>query len=313
MNVLDSIKSVLFGVAIGDALGVPVEFKSRNYLRQNPVKDFIGFGTHNQPEGTFSDDSSLTFCLAEALTRDFNLQTIGNNFLNWAYNAYWTATDEVFDIGIATGKAIENLAKGVNPEKAGGTGKNDNGNGSLMRISPLVFYVCKMPIKDRYEIVKKVSSITHRHIRSVISCFYYIEFMIELLNGSELLDTYKKLKKEIPQFLKKLSIVQSEIDCFERLLQHDIYELPEKEIKSGGYVLDTLEAGIWCLLTTNSFKDAVLKAVNLGDDTDTTGCVTGGIAGLFYGWKNIPDKWIKKLSRKKDIESLAERLNDKIL
>ena len=311
MDILESIKSVLFGVVVGDALGVPVEFKSREYLKKHPVKDIIGYGTYNQPPGTFSDDSSLTFCLAEALTNDFDLSIIAENFINWAKNSYWTATNEVFDIGNATSKAIRNLSSGISPELAGGRSEFDNGNGSLMRISPLLFYIYKMQINERYEIIKKVSSMTHGHISSIISCFYYLEFMIELLWNKDIFNVYCNLKNNIPKFLNELLIEQKEIEKFNRLLKNNIYELKEEEIKSGGYVIETLEASIWCLLTTKDYKEAVLKAVNLGNDTDTTGCVTGGIAGLYHGYNNIPKNWIKKIKRKKDIENLAKRLYNK--
>ncbi|MCL2591999.1 MAG: ADP-ribosylglycohydrolase family protein [Defluviitaleaceae bacterium] len=306
------IKSVLFGTSTGDAIGVPVEFKSREYLKNHPVKDMTGYGTYNQPPGTFSDDSSLTFCLAEALTHDFDLSLISENFLKWKQEAYWTAANRVFDIGIATNKAINNLKNNIRPELAGGINEDDNGNGSLMRISPLVFYIYKMPISERYSIIKKVSSITHGHIRSIISCFYYLEFMISILTEKNLFKIYDNLKITISEFLKELSIDQVEIGFFDRLLKYNIYELSEDQIESGGYVIETLEASIWCLLTTNNYKEAVLKAVNLGSDTDTTGCVIGAIAGLYYGYNNIPEDWINKIKRKKDIENLAERLSKKI-
>ena len=312
MDILSPIKGVLFGSATGDALGVPVEFKSRDYLKENPVTDMIGYGTYNQPPGTFSDDSSLTFCLAEALTKDFDMKKIADNFIKWARYAHWTATGVVFDIGIATRKAINNLKNGISPELAGGTSPLDNGNGSLMRISPLLFYIYKMPFSERYNIVKKVSSITHGHIRSIISCFYYLEFMISILNENNLFKIYDNLKITISEYLNELLIENKEIELFNRLLKNNIYELSENEIKSGGYVIETLEASIWCLLTSNSYKEAVLKAVNLGNDTDTTGCVTGGIAGLYYGYNNIPEEWTNKIKRKNDIENLAERLCKKV-
>lgn len=99
---------------------------------------------------------------------------------------------------------------------------------------------------------------------------------------------------------------------FDRLLKHNIYELTEEKVYSSGYVLHTLEASIWCLLTTVNYKDTVLKAVNLGEDTDTTGAVTGGLAGLLYGLDSIPQNWIKQIARNEDIEDLAERLGNKI-
>jgi ADP-ribosylglycohydrolase len=308
----DKIKSALFGVAIGDALGVPVEFISRQALRKNPVKDMIGNGTHNMPKGTFSDDGSLTFCLAEALTNEFDLDTIGQNFVKWRYDNYWTSGGVVFDIGIATQRAIGRLVKRIKPDLAGDCEESSNGNGSLMRILPLGFYLLDKSINERFEITKQVSSITHGHIRSVIACFYYLEFARQLCEEKDKFEIYKELQRSIIDFMDSLSITQKEIVLFDRLLKGDIFELKEDHILSSGYVLHTLEASIWCLLTTNNYKDAVLKAVNLGDDTDTTAAVTGGLAGLLYGFDTIPAKWIKQLSRKDDIEDLAERLGVKL-
>lgn len=307
----DKIKSVLFGVAVGDALGVPVEFNNRQTIRKNPVTDMTGYGTYNLPPGTWSDDSSLTFCLAEALTQDFDLNVIGQNFVKWCYNNYWTPRGNVFDIGIATSQAISRLAKGERPDLAGGFEVSSNGNGSLMRISPLLFYLLDKPINERYEITKQVSSITHGHLRSVIACFYYLEFARQLFAQKDKFEIYKNLQTEITNQLTSLSINPTEIALFDRLLKQNIYELKEENIFSSGYVLHTLEASIWSLLTTDNYKDTVLKAVNLGEDTDTTGAVTGGLAGLLYGTDNIPSNWIKQIARHKDIEELTDRLNDK--
>lgn len=307
-----NIKSALFGVAVGDALGVPVEFKSRETISRNPVRDMIGFGTYNLPPGTFSDDSSLTFCLAEALTQEFDLKIIGENFEKWYRENYWTARGNVFDIGIATREAIDRLAKGARPDLAGGFEVTSNGNGSLMRILPLLFHIIDKPVDERYAIIKQVSSITHGHIRSVISCFYYLELAKQLISEIDKFEIYKNLKTEIPEFLKSLSISQKEISIFDRLFTGDIFDLSEENISSSGYVIYTLEASIWCLLTTDNYKDATLKAVNLGEDTDTTAAVTGGLAGLLYGFENIPENWIEQLARREDIENLAERVAEKI-
>lgn len=306
------IKSALFGVAVGDALGVPVEFNSRQTISKNPVTDMIGYGTYNLPAGTWSDDSSLTFCLAEALTQDFHLNVIGQNFVKWTHENYWTPHGHVFDIGIATRQAISRLAKGEKPDLAGGFDETDNGNGSLMRILPLIFYLLDKPINERYNITKKVSSITHGHIRSVIACFYYLEFANQVLVGKDKFEIYKNLRTEISNHLTSLAINPTEIALFDRLFKSDIHNLDESQIESSGYVLHTLEASIWCLLTTDNYKDAVLKAVNLGSDTDTTGAVTGGLAGLLYGLDDIPKEWLQQIAKYDDIENLAERLNDKI-
>lgn len=309
---LAKIKSVLFGVAVGDALGVPVEFNDRQTISKNPVTDMIGYGTYNLPAGTWSDDSSLTFCLAEALTKDFDLNAIGQNFINWVHHQYWTPRGRVFDIGIGTRQAIDRIAKGEKPEFAGGSKDIDNGNGSLMRILPLLFYIKDKPINERYEITRQVSSITHGHIRSVIACFYYLEFAKQIWEGKDKFEIYRNLQTEVANHLTNLEINPKEIDLFDRLLKREIHTISEDEIQSSGYVLHTLEASIWCLLTTDNYKEAVLKAVNLGEDTDTTSAVTGGLAGLLYGFDNIPEIWLQQIARYDDIENLAERLADKL-
>ncbi|MCS6795206.1 MAG: ADP-ribosylglycohydrolase family protein [Raineya sp.] len=311
-SLLQQVRAALFGIAVGDALGVPVEFKSREMISNNPVTDMIGYGTYDMPPGTWSDDSSLTFCLAEALTQDFNLNTIGQNFVKWYYENYWTPHGYAFDVGITTSEAITRLQEGVKPELAGGIDETDNGNGSLMRILPLLFYIQNKPIHQRYEITKQVSSITHRHIRSVIACFYYLEFARQIIAGKDKFEIYKNLQTEVKNYLISLQIDPAEIARFDRLLKDEITSLSEDEIRSSGYVLHTLEASIWCLLTTNTYKEAVLKAVNLGGDTDTTGAVTGGLAGLLYGFDSIPKNWVEQIARYKDIDDLAKRLAEKI-
>lgn len=309
---LKAIKDALLGLAIGDALGVPVEFRDRSSIQKNPVTDMRGYGTYNVPAGTWSDDSSLTFCLAEALTKDFDLNIIGENFIQWLRHNYWTARGAVFDVGITTRAAINRIAAGTAPELAGGSHEDENGNGSLMRILPLVFYIKDKPIDERYQLTKQVSSVTHAHIRSVVACFYYLEFARLLLNGENKFSTYTQLKNTIPEYLQSRSINPREISRFDRFFKSDIYELSEHDIYSSGYVVHTLQASIWCLLTTDTYEDAVLKAVNLGEDTDTTGAVTGGLAGLLYGYENIPAAWLDLLARRNDIEDLAERVATKL-
>jgi ADP-ribosyl-[dinitrogen reductase] hydrolase len=180
-----------------------------------------------------------------------------------------------------------------------------------MRITPLLFYLLDKPIHERFKITKQVSSLTHGHIRSVIACFYYLEFARHLFNQKEKHEIYDDLKTEISNHLKSLSISPTEIAMFDRLLKENISELNEDKISSSGYVLHTLDAAIWCIMTTSNYQDAVLKAINLGEDTDTTGAVTGGLAGLLYGFHNIPPQWITQLARTNDIENLAARLAKK--
>jgi ADP-ribosyl-[dinitrogen reductase] hydrolase len=302
---------VLLGISIGDALGVPVEFKSRKEIAKNPINGMIGYGTYNLPPGTFSDDSSLTFCLAEGLTQEFDLNKIAKNFVKWYHQNYWTPYGNVFDIGNTTRESIFRLSGGARPDLAGSFDEDSNGNGSLMRILPLVFYIKDKPINERFEITKQISSITHGHIRSVIACFYYLEFAKQLIETKNKFEIYRNLQTEVSDFLNSTSINKSEISLFDRLLTRNIYELSESTIFSSGYVICTLEASIWCLMTTNNYMEATLKAVNLGKDTDTTGAVTGGLATILYGYDSIPKTWLKHLARKDDIIDLAKRLENK--
>ena len=308
----DNVMAALLGVAVGDALGVPAEFRSRSEIAANPITDMIGYGTYNLPPGTWSDDSSMTFCLAEALTEEFDLNNVATNFVKWLHEDYWTARGFNFDVGNTTRHSIERIIQGISPEFAGGAEEYDNGNGSLMRILPLLFYIAEKPIEERFEFTKQVSSITHRHIRSVIACFYYLEFARLFFYNKDKFEIYTELKEEIPAFLLSQSIDPDEIDKFRRLLVEDIFERNRDEIRGNGYVVHTLEASIWCLLSTSNYKDAVLKAVNLGEDTDTTAAITGGLAGIYYGLSTIPGGWLAQIARYDDIVDLAERVTDKL-
>ena len=311
MNRRNFSKNILIGSAVGDALGVPVEFKSRQYLQQNPVTDMMGYGTYNMPPGTFSDVSSMMFCLAESLCNGYNVNDIAEKFQMWMHEGYWTADGEVFDVGISTRKAINRLRVVKNPTEAGSTAESDNGNGSLMRILPLAIFTKDLSIDERCEIVKEVSSITHAHNRSVLACIYYIEFALNVLDSENLEEAYLNTNFWLKLFLEENEIYKNEFPYFERILSGKLIDLKEDEINSTGYVMDSLEASIWCLLHTDSYKDCVLKAVNLGHDTDTIACIAGGIAGIYYDAETIPTNWIEQLARVDDILHLAEQLEEK--
>ncbi len=298
------LKDLLYGVCVGDALGVPVEFESREYLKKNPVTKMGSGGVHDQGTGVWSDDSSLTFCLAEAIIEGYDIHNLADKFIKWKNEGYWTATVEVFDIGNTTRQSIINLSKGIYPTLAGGLDEIDNGNGSLMRILPLVILLKDLPIEKRFELVKEVSSITHAHNRSVISCFYYLEFALQIMEGKDKFEIYENVKISVSDFLNSNEIYSNELIHFDRLLNGNIYKLDEDAIQSSGYVIQTLEASIWCLLTTNNYEDAVLKAVNLGGDTDTTGAVTGGLVGLLYGFELIPKTWVVSIRKRNKINKL---------
>lgn len=308
------IKAGIFGVCIGDALGVPVEFKKREDLKKYPVTGYLEYMSWNQPRGTWSDDSSLTLCLADELTKGYNLEKIGQSFVKWNKFGHWTAHGRLFDIGGTTRHSIARLIKGESARFSGNIFEEDNGNGSLMRILPLAFYLKDEEDIDKlYQTVKEVSAITHGHFRSVFACFVYIMFTIELIKGKDKQEAYAYMQKIALDYSEIQSFNPAEVDLFHRILKNNISAYPENEIKSGGYVLHSLEASLWCFLNSETYAEAVLKAVNLGEDTDTTGAITGGIAGIYYGFENIPEEWITGLVRKDDIGALCEKLQQKLM
>ncbi|MEH2120445.1 ADP-ribosylglycohydrolase family protein [Nostoc sp.] len=303
--------SGLMGLCVGDALGVPVEFTSRAERVKSPVTTMLGYGTWNQPPGTWSDDSSLSFCLAECLCRGYSLDAIANSFWRWYKEAYWTPRGDVFDIGQTTHTAIMRLKQGILPHQAGGKVENSNGNGSLMRILPMAYCHRNLTLGELLARVHDVSAITHAHARSQMACGIYISIAVALLEGADLQTAYLQALQDI-QTIYSVREFLLEKPHFGRVLSGEIAKLPVEEINSGGYVIDTLESSLWCLLNSSSYSEAVLKAINLGGDTDTTAAVTGGLAGIYYGVENIPQKWMNQIARRQDIIYLAERFTKAI-
>ena len=310
----DKVLGGLLGLCIGDALGVPVEGVNRAYLMKNPIQDMMGYGTYNLPPGTWSDDSSLALCLAQSLceTKNVNYHDIAEKFLKWLYEGYWTPFGTAFGIGHTTKTALERIKNGMDPLKAGLDDEYSNGNGSLMRILPLAYYLFGKNQEEQFETTHNVSRITHGHIRAQISCGIFIQFALNLLHGYSLNLSYENTRKTAYSYYSRPPYA-NEINHFERILIKKINEVPPEHINSDGYVVHTLESSLWCLLNTSSFKDAVLAAVNLGYDSDTTGAVTGALAGLHYGFKSIPEKWIKTLARAGEIIEVCEKLYETFL
>lgn len=319
-SLIPAARAALLGLAIGDALGVPVEFIGREVRRRDPVTGLRGYGTHQQPAGTWSDDSSLTFCLAETLALPGGLRTVpnlvdfGKRAMNWLHHAYWTATGVTFDVGGATRTAIQRLGQGISPTQAGPRSELDNGNGALMRILPLVFHetwrVEPLDLNAAWMLTEAVASVTHGHPRSTLGCFLYLLVANQLLQGLAPAAAYKQARVSANTWIQAnaKARVFYEWPQYTSLLDGSLPMLPEAETKSSGYVVHTLEAALWCLLTHDTYAATVLAAVNLGEDTDTTGAVAGGLAGLAYGEEAIPAEWLAGLLRRADIEDLAIRL-----
>jgi ADP-ribosylglycohydrolase len=291
----------LWGSLVGDALGVPVEFKDRMTVQFDPVTDMREFGTHKQPRGTWSDDSSMLLCTADSLlNHEFSLTDMGDRFVRWMNEGLWTAHGDVFDMGGTTCTALMRIAKGIPADEAGGRHEDSNGNGSLMRILPAVLRFAAEPLESYSSRLEKVSAITHGHARSRMACVFYGLMVRQLLLVWQPRAALDSVRAEFTGWYER----SPEFSRFNHILEDNLASLPEGEVVSTGYVLHTLHASLWCLLTTDNYRDCVLKAVNLGGDTDTTGCVAGGLAGVIYGIKAIPADWIQQLARKGDVDCL---------
>lgn len=311
-----AIKSVVIGHAVGDALGVPVEFASREELDKNPVADMEGFGTYPYPAGTWSDDTSMSLAALESLASgEINWDEIMQNFGKWLENGEFTPSGEAFDAGRTCVRALINyFAHGTKATESGGADEHSNGNGSLMRINPFVLYEYAKGTFD-INVIHTASALTHMHERSKMACGIYAFVLWELLKKPDKQSIGIGANKA-RRFYKN----SSEFDAFETMLFKRIcgigrnfsenfeeYRRPDRtEIKSSGYVVDSIEAAVWCLKTTSSYKGCVLKAVNLGDDTDTIAAIAGGLAGALYGYDTIPQEWLNTLIKREYIESLCE-------
>ncbi|MEL6459930.1 MAG: ADP-ribosylglycohydrolase family protein, partial [Cyanobacteria bacterium J06621_15] len=179
---------------------------------------------------------------------------------------------------------------------------------SLMRILPIAYYYQTLAFPELISRTHQVSCITHAHLRSQMACGIYISIAISLLEGEKPQAAYEQGLEKIKPIYSQPEYT-AETSHFDRVFSGQIRELSIDEIESGGYVIHTLEASLWCLLNSSSYSEAVLKAVNLGGDTDTTAAVTGGLAGIYYGIENIPQEWINKIARKQDIIDLAARFD----
>lgn len=309
MTRTDRLLGGLHGSLVGDALGVPVEFAPRKAREADPVTGMRAYGTHHQPAGTWSDDGALLLCSVESLVeKGYDPQDMGERFVKWLDLGHWTAHGQVFDIGIATRNALALIRSGIPAEQAGGRSQYDNGNGSLMRILPVTLACADLDDALLSDHVQRASAITHGHDRSRLACVFHAMFVSELLGGHPPQEVLERCRR---RFLA-LFADHPETSALRDLISAPLANWPANEVSSGGYVIHTLTASLWCLLTTTSFSECVLKAVNLGDDTDTTGCVAGGLAGLLYGMDAIPPEWIAALPRQDDLQTLFGRFRESL-
>ena len=283
------LRSAIYGEAVADAMGVPYEFMQRGTYTPKP--DMVGHGTHDQLPGTWSDDTSMTIATCDSI-RELNgridVNDIRTRFVHWVTRGDYSPDGRCFDIGITVSRALA-IGHGMG-------GERDNGNGSLMRIIPLAF----LDVDD--QTIREVSAITHAHEWSCQACVTYVHIARDLIAGTPVREA-----------------VNAHADEFAQARLWNIWELPESQIRSGGFVVDSLEAALWCLTTTDSYRACVMRAIALGDDTDTIAAIAGALAGIVYGIgddasqiavpahagpteQRIPSAWIHKLRTKDAID-----------
>ena len=266
-----TLRDAVYGAAVGDALGVPYEFRARGTFE---CTGMASGGAHGQPAGTFSDDTSMMLATCDSIRvrGRVDARDMRKKFNAWLHEGAYTPDGNAFDVGNTVATALA--------EGRGCAGERSNGNGSLMRIAPLAYTAADD------DAVRAASAVTHAHRTSTESCVCLVKLIRNLIGGNPL---DPALKYSIPGG-----------DEFAFLA--DVASWPREEVRSGGYVLDTLGAAIWCFANTNSYADCVLAAVNLGRDTDTTACVAGALAGAVYGYRAIPAEWLGALRGKGIIE-----------
>ena len=338
-------KSGIFGLVVADALGVPYEFTSRRFCENNPMTDMIGFGTYRQVPGTWSDDSSLALATVDGLTCSLNsnkdkigeegsdldilgiidYEDIMEKFASWFYDAEYTPHGDVFDYGGTTASGIYNFKDGCEAILSGGVSSSDNGNGSLMRILPIAYFIYFLSRKysfsldDQMKAIHNLSSLTHRHRRSQMACGIYVLIAIELLKNAFEEDNKSNLSELIEYGIQSAKEYYCTNDAFnkewhhfERILYEELQSLPKNYIRGRGYVVASLEASLWCLLNNDSYKETALAAVNLGEDTDTTAAIAGGLAGIYYGYDDIPQHWLDQIAKFDYIDGLIDDFADSL-
>lgn len=296
-----TVKAGLMGFIVGDALGVPVEFIDRSVLEIKPVTEMLEYGTHNVKKGTWSDDTSMVLATIDSIIEQnkIDYKDISLKFQNFLNYAAYTPYKEVFDVGRTCFKAVMSYSESIDPRKCGLDSLYDNGNGSLMRMLPLVYYLDDKRFKDNVikNYVDDLSSLTHKHEISKMGCYLFVKYALFLLEGKSKETSYTLLK------ILNFDYSKETIEIYNNILKNDIKNV---KVKSSGYIVDTLESVIHTILNTSNFKEALLYSVNLGGDTDTVGALTGLLAGIIYGYEEIPNEWIEVLAKNKLLLKISE-------
>ena len=302
----DRIKGGIVGLLVGDALGVPYEFHAREAIPPFDEIEFeppAGFNRAHPgvPAGTWSDDGAQALCLLASLLErgKFDADDFAAKLVAW-YREDYMAVDEVFDVGVQTQRAILNLRKGFAPLEAGPRDEKNNGNGSLMRVLPLALWhrgTDEELVADAFA----QSSVTHGHLRSQLCCALYCLWARNILNDDDE-NPWENAVKKLYDIFPEATPERMEFET--RIFPPNA----DFEIKGGGYVVESLRAAQWLCRKNETYEKTVKAAVALGDDTDTTACIAGGIAGLIHGFEAIPQRWVVNLRGKEIYEPLLEKL-----
>jgi ADP-ribosyl-[dinitrogen reductase] hydrolase len=298
---INRFRGCLIGLAVGDAVGTAVEFKPRGSFA--PVKDMTGGGPFSLPIGAWTDDTSMALCLATSLVEKHGFDTLDQmeRYLRWYHEGYLSSIGRCFDIGNATSSALARFERSGDPF-SGSDDPHSAGNGSIMRLAPVPMFFAHDP-QAAVAYAVESSRITHAAQECLDACRFFAAILLAALDGADkatVLFGPPARAAGGPSLGPKL---QSIADGAYRAKSAD-------QIRGSGYVVDSLEAALWSFWHTDSFRDAILTAVNLGDDADTTAAVCGQVAGAFYGESAIPGHWRKQLVMVQEIRSLADQLQN---
>lgn len=307
----NQIKGGIYGLLIGDAVGVPYEFNHPNLLPPIANIDMIPPADFKRtyssiPIGTWSDDGSQALCLLASLLhcQKLDRNDLMNRFANWYNVGYMAVDNHTFDVGVQTAQAIRNYLQGKDLLKCASNDEYANGNGSLMRTLPLAIWHSLKDTSDEQLIADAYaqSHVTHAHLRSKICCGLYCLWAKYILQGQTINDGWQKAVDTL------YAIFDTREDTGE-LNELDFFIRPNEidNVSGSGYVVDCLKSAYVALQET-SYENVIKKAISLGNDTDTTACVAGGIAGLYFGFDGIPQTWVQQLREKETIEPLIEQL-----
>ena len=286
----------LMGLAIGDALGAPIQFMRRDTYEH--VFGYTAGGTYQLDPGYWTDDTSMALCLAETLIEKGRYDPIdfGDRLVRWVDEGYNSSLPKCFDIGQTTLRAIGAYRR-FGHEECGVTGEWAGGNGSIMRLAPVpIFYQEGDRLADEISVSQGI--LTHNHEVPNDGCRLLSAIILEGIKTGD--------KDAALSSVETLHVA----DKISHVRNRDYEQKVRDEIKSDGYVVSTLEAAMWSVWKTDNFNDALLLAVNLGDDADTVGAVAGQIAGAIYGVDEIPEEWMTGLAEGSRILNLGQQLFD---